>query len=42
MTYEHKKALKLYLKFVIRDELNIVELKEFRDYINETIKELRG
>tara|TARA_R110002020_G_scaffold522_1_gene2595 strand:+ start:932 stop:1063 length:132 start_codon:yes stop_codon:yes gene_type:complete len=42
VTTKHKETLKLYFKFVIRDVLNINELKEFKNFIDETINELRN
>jgi len=42
MTTQHKETLKLYFKFVIRDVLNIKELKEFKKFIDETIDEIRN
>ena len=39
MTKQHRKTLKLYIKFVIRDILYTKELKTLKKFINETIQE---
>ena len=39
MTKQHRKALNLYIKFVIRDTLKTRELRSLKNFINEQLQE---
>ncbi len=39
MTKTHRKTLKLYIRFVIRDILTTIELQKLQKFIHEQIQE---